>query len=114
MRILALTRYERLGSSSRVRFYQYFPYLKSQGIDIVSAPFFRDAYIQRLYAGKPVNSVSVLKAYAKRLIALFSRPAFDVLWIEKELFPWLPAWFEFLLQSLGIPYVVDYDRSEER
>jgi glycosyltransferase involved in cell wall biosynthesis len=29
--------------------------------------------------------------------------------VEKELFPWLPAWFEKLLQTFGVPYVVDYD-----
>ena len=50
MRILALTRYERLGSSSRVRFYQYFPYLKAQGVEIVNAPFFGDDYVRDLYA----------------------------------------------------------------
>lgn len=109
MRILALTRYERLGSSSRVRFYQYFPYLHAQGIEITSIPFFRDAYVQNLYAGRRANSISVLNAYIKRLIALFSSSKFDLLWIEKELFPWLPAWFEIFLHKLGFPYVVDYD-----
>jgi glycosyltransferase involved in cell wall biosynthesis len=109
MRILALTRYERLGSSSRVRFYQYFPYLDAKGIEIVSAAFFTDVYVQSRYASKPVNSVSVLKAYVKRLFALFSSAKFDILWVEKELFPWLPAWFEIFLQRLVIPYIVDYD-----
>ncbi len=109
MRILALTRYERLGSSSRVRFYQYFPYLKTQGVNIVSAPFFKDVYVQSLYTGMPVNSVSVLNSYLKRIFALFGSSKYDLLWIEKELSPWLPAWFEILLRKLGIPYVVDYD-----
>jgi glycosyltransferase involved in cell wall biosynthesis len=31
------------------------------------------------------------------------------LWIESELFPYLPAWGEALLAAFGIPYVVDYD-----
>jgi hypothetical protein len=34
---------------------------------------------------------------------------FDLLWIEKELLPLLPAWGEVLLASCGIPYIVDYD-----
>jgi glycosyltransferase involved in cell wall biosynthesis len=109
MRILALTRYERLGSSSRVRFYQYFPYLTEHGVQITNAPFFGDTYIQRLYAGQAVNSISVLQAYAKRLLGILGSAKYDLLWIEKELFPWLPAWSELLLQRLGIPYVVDYD-----
>ena len=109
MRILTLTRYERLGSSSRVRFYQYFPYLKSHGVDITSAPFFKDSYVQRIYTGQRVNSISILHAYWKRLSVLLESAKTDLLWVEKELFPWLPAWFESLMQTRGIPYVVDYD-----
>ena len=109
MRILTLTRYERLGSSSRVRFYQYFPYLESQGVEIQSAPFFKDAYVQNIYTGKAVNFSSVLYAYFKRLWSIFQSSKFDLIWVEKELFPWLPDWFERLLTTQGMPYVVDYD-----
>jgi len=35
--------------------------------------------------------------------------AFDLLWIEYELFPWLPATIEQLLATVGVRYVVDYD-----
>lgn len=109
MRILALTRYERLGSSSRVRFYQYFPYLQAQGVEMESAPFFKNDYVQRLYKGETVNITSVLAAYFKRLLKLFRSSKYDLLWIEKELFPWLPAWAEAFLQTIRIPYIVDYD-----
>jgi glycosyltransferase involved in cell wall biosynthesis len=34
---------------------------------------------------------------------------FDLLWIEKELLPWLPARLENLFLRRGIPRVVDYD-----
>lgn len=109
MRILALTRYERLGSSSRVRFYQYFPHLKAHGVEIVSAPFFDDEYVNNLYSGKTISKLSVLLSYIRRVFILFGSRNYDVLWLEKELFPWLPAWFEFLLNRLKIPFVVDYD-----
>jgi glycosyltransferase involved in cell wall biosynthesis len=109
MRILALTRYERLGSSSRVRFFQYFPYLKVHGVEITSAPFFDDAYVQRIYAGQALNPASILVAYIKRLFILFRSAKYDILWIEKELFPWLPAWLEKFPEIFGIPVVVDYD-----
>src|SRR6266566_3432916 len=36
-------------------------------------------------------------------------PSCGPLWIEYELLPWLPAWGETLLASLGIAYLVDYD-----
>lgn len=106
MRILLLTRYERLGSSSRVRFYQYLPYLKAQGVDVIPAPFFSDEYVSNLYEGKRTSIKTVLAAYLRRLSSLMRSSAFDLLWVEKELFPWTPAWFEKLLK---IPYVVDYD-----
>ena len=109
MRILALTRYERLGSSSRVRFYQYFPYLEEQGIAIVSAPFFSDEYVKSLYAGQSISNGYILRAYFKRLITLAKSASFDLLWVEKELIPWMPAWFEHLLHLFKIPYVVDFD-----
>ena len=34
---------------------------------------------------------------------------FDLIWIEKELLPGFPCWFEKLLLKSDIPYVVDYD-----
>lgn len=109
MQILALTRYERLGSSSRVRFYQYFPYLRAQGVKIKAAPFFNDGYVQTLYSGQKTSRRTALGAYLKRLYFLVRSSSFDLLWVEKELLPWMPAWFEVLFDTLKIPYVVDYD-----
>lgn len=109
MRILTLTRYERLGSSSRVRFYQYFPYLESHGLEITSAPFFNDEYVQSIYTGRTVSATTVFAAYVRRSLAVFKSGGYDLLWVEKELFPWLPAWFERLLEASTIPYIVDYD-----
>jgi glycosyltransferase involved in cell wall biosynthesis len=109
MRILTLTRYERLGSSSRVRFYQYFPYLKAQGVDIVNEPFFSDAYVQDLYAGHKISLRMIFQAYLKRISVLTRKGAFDLIWLEKELLPWFPAGIEALFRERNIPYAVDYD-----
>jgi glycosyltransferase involved in cell wall biosynthesis len=109
MRILALTRYERLGSSSRVRFYQYFPYLITQGVEVITAPFFNDEYVRNLYLGQQASLLAVLWAYLKRLSILVRSSSFDLLWVEKELLPWMPPWLETGFDTLKIPYVVDYD-----
>ena len=109
LRILALTRYERLGSSSRVRFYQYFPYLESKGVEIVSAPFFKDEYVRGLYTGHKASPRNILNAYWRRVLILIHSATFDLLWVEKEFLPWLPGGFEALLRRHTIPYVVDYD-----
>ncbi len=109
MRILALTRYGRLGSSSRVRFYQYFPYLQNHGMEIINASFFDDEYVNNLYWEHKRSIQPIVSAYLKRLRDLTARSTFDLIWVEKEIFPWLPALFEFLLSRSKIPYVVDYD-----
>ena len=109
MRILLLTRYERLGSSSRVRFYQYLPYLTARGVEIITAPFFRDEYVSNLYRGQRTSIKTVLGAYLGRLSVLRRSSAFDLLWVEKELLPWIPAWLEAALDTQKIPYAVDYD-----
>ena len=76
IRVLALTRYERIGSSSRVRFCQYFPYLETHGVEIVSAPFFSDEYVTSL-SGQTISKLNVLRDYIKQLFS-----AFDLLWVE--------------------------------
>jgi len=109
IKVLLLSRYSRLGASSRVRSYQYLPYLKTQGIDVTVAPLLRDGYINDLYMGKRKHFGTIFGAYLRRFGYLLKSGRFDLLWLEKELMPWLPAWGEAGLSHLGIPYVVDYD-----
>jgi glycosyltransferase involved in cell wall biosynthesis len=109
MKILLLTRYDRLGASSRLRAYQYLPYIRSEGIKITEAPLFGARYVRRLYAGKRRGHGYICLAYLNRLISLLNGFRFDLLWIEKELLPLLPAWGEVFLSVCGIPYIVDYD-----
>ncbi len=108
MKILYLTKYTRLAGSSRMRSYQYFPYLEKAGMQVTVKPFFDDAYLKDFYAGKK-NISAVLKSYFKRLWVLFSVFSYDRVVIEKEIFPFLPAWAEWMLKLLGIQYIVDYD-----
>ena len=108
MRMLLLSRYDRLGASSRVRMFQYMPYLAAQGWTIDKSPLFSDAYVTALYA-RGSRIAPTMRGYARRLRALLRVRAYNLLWIEKELFPFLPPWAEHLLQRCGVPYVVDYD-----
>jgi glycosyltransferase involved in cell wall biosynthesis len=109
LRILLLTRYGRLGASSRLRAYQYLPYLQAQGLDVTTVPLLGDYYQQDLYSGHSRQWTRILNAYALRLLYLARAARFDLLWIEYELFPWLPALAERFLARRRIPYVVDYD-----
>lgn len=109
MKILLLSRYDNLGASSRYRFYQYLPYLRKEGIEITVAPLFDNDYIEDLYAGRKKNLLKILRVYVKRIINLYHVRDFDVIWIEIEALPWLPAWIEYKLGLDKAPYIVDYD-----
>src|SRR6266849_2031204 len=105
--VLLLSRYARRGPSSRVRFYIYEDALARAGISLTFAPFFEDDYLIALY-GKASTWRAALSAYWRRLLQLASTRRYDLLWIEKELMPWLPAWFERTVIG-SVPYAVDFD-----
>jgi glycosyltransferase involved in cell wall biosynthesis len=106
--VLVLTRYERLGASSRVRFLQFLPALEREGFTFDVRPLLDNDYVRSLYGGPPVGAPRLLTAYVRRLNALRRRLKYDVVWLEKEAFPYLPAWFD-IARLQGMPYVVDYD-----
>lgn len=109
LKVLALTRYGRAGASSRIRFLQFLPHLEQYGVVVDIAPLLRDAYLARLYAGGGRAVLEIASDYLRRIAQLFKVKQYDLLWIEKELFPDLPSWIETWLNRLGIRYVVDYD-----
>jgi len=110
LKVLLFSRYDPLGASSRIRSYQYLPALKKSGIDVTPLPLFDRRYLTRLYAGRRDLS-GIGTAYLRRIFQLIRRPAagWDLVWIEKELLPWLPAWIESWMRHPKIPYLVDYD-----
>jgi len=108
LKVLFLTRYDRSGASSRMRAFQFIPFLKQKGWSVSVSPLFPDNYINDLYNKRPVGAHIIL-GYFNRLLILVNIKYFDVVWVEKELFPYLPAFAERILNLWMIPYVVDYD-----
>lgn len=108
-KILLLSKYSRLGASSRLRTQQYIPYLAGSNIEVTVAPLFDDAYLETIYNKKNLSKISLIKMLLSRVAILFTAKNYDLLWIEKELLPYCPAFFELLLKVFGIKYVVDYD-----
>lgn len=109
MKVLALTRYQHLGASSRVRFFQYYAYFANRNIQITTNSLLSDCYVNNLYVKKRKDLAEMVKGYLCRLWVLLSVWRYDVVWVEKELFPGLPSWFEGLLKILKIRMVIDYD-----
>jgi len=108
-RVLLLSRYGKLGASSRLRLFQYIPFLERTGIEVVVSPFFDDVYLNHLYSTGKRRFKNAYAAYLRRFRAVKSARNYSTVWIEKEVFPFLPAWFETLIIRSGVPYVVDYD-----
>jgi glycosyltransferase involved in cell wall biosynthesis len=108
VKVLLLSRYDRVGASSRVRTLQYIPFLESKNWKIDISPLFSNEYLQALYSGQPRGRY-VLAGYWKRIQTLFNVKQYDLVWIEKEVFPFMPALTERLLTISGVPYVVDFD-----
>lgn len=108
MKVLVLTRYDRLGASSRLRFLQYLPILSKIGIDFDVQPFFSDEMLQEKYKKGNYSLIGLLHAYVQRIKILVLKKKFDLIWIEKESLPWIPAQIEKALLS-GVPYVQDFD-----
>jgi glycosyltransferase involved in cell wall biosynthesis len=109
-KILVLTKYGSLGGSSRYRFYQYLPFLKSQGFELTIAPLLDNKYVANINQGKR-NFTNVLFSYFQRLGRLISDRNYDLLWVEKEILPFFPSWFENILIG-NTPYAVDYDDAQ--
>lgn len=109
MKVLLLSKYPRMGASSRLRSLQYLPSLADEGIEVTVSSLFDDEYLTELYTKGRRSKVRSLKLYLKRLFVLLTVFRYDLVWIEYEVFPYLPAFAERLLRLLGKPYVVDYD-----
>ena len=108
IKILALTRYGRLGASSRMRFLQYFPWLQQAGFELTVAPLLSDVVLATRYKQGSYGLQPLFRAFADRLRCMLACHQFDVVWIEKEALPWFPVWIEkWLMRST--PYVLDFD-----
>ena len=109
MKILLLTKYSRMGASSRLRYLQYLPALNANGLDVTVSNFLNDTYLSDFYLNGQRSFFSIAKCYFRRFVIVLSVFKYDLIWIEKEIFPYFPALVERLLRIFGIAYVVDYD-----
>ena len=108
MNILLLSRYTRLGASSRLRTMQYLPLMAKECIQLQVAPFFDDNYLEALYSRNGARR-SVMKYMLQRIRHMRTHPAPDLIWLEKEALPWIPWLIERALLPHGVPIVSDYD-----
>ncbi len=109
MRILALPKYGEMGASSRLRTHQYVPLLRERGHDLTVEPLLDDVYLVDLYGERRRRTRLLITGWLRRLRRMLSSLHFDVVWMEKELLPWIPFDVEMLFVRRHIPLVLDYD-----
>ncbi len=109
MKIACLTRYDDLGASSRVRFSQYLPAMARLAPDVQwSRQSLLDSrYLRHKYTGGGTVR-DTLRCYVRRAAHFAGTAAPDLWWLEKELWPYAPAWLERGLLSRR-PYALDID-----
>jgi glycosyltransferase involved in cell wall biosynthesis len=89
---------------------QYISSFTKAGFIVTVEPLLSNRYVSEMQHGRR-DVLSVFKGYLNRIRTLLSKKysSYDLIWIEKELFPWLPFWFEKALLGDRSPYVLDYD-----
>jgi hypothetical protein len=91
IKVLALTRYGRLGASSRLRVLQFIKPLANLGIEVDFQSLFKDEYLQAYYEDRRTKlSFGVLLGLLKRIKTLLSIKDYDVVWMQKETLPFIP------------------------
>ena len=87
---------------------QFVPALQAAGFEVKSHPFFPDRYLHRYFADGGKDKWAAIEAHLRRIGTLLRAKA-DIMWIEKEAFPYLPATAESLVALRRTPYVIDFD-----
>lgn len=89
---------------------QYISSFTQAGFAVTVEPLLSNKYISEMQRGRR-DVISLVKGYLNRIWILLSKKysSYDLIWIEKEIFPWLPYWFEKAVLDDRLPYVLDYD-----
>ena len=106
---LVFAKYGDLAASTRQRFLQAVPYLAQQGIALEIAPLFDNAYLALLFNKGKRHKLKMVMAYLQRAKALLRCRDYDFIFVQYELFPYLPGWFEKALRRTAKPVFYDMD-----
>lgn len=107
--IVYFTKHTMAGPSSRYRSYAYHAYLNGNGFAVTVYPLFPSSYLKRFYKSGRKPVLTVLYAYTRRLLQLLFLKKYDIIYIEYELFPYLPFRLEQWLLRKQTHIVTDYD-----
>lgn len=104
-----LTKYDRAGASSRVRLMDWVGPLEAHGFRFDVRPLLSDIYVRDLYAGRRADRIDLALSFARRVRDVLAMNAHDLVWVEKELFPWMPGLDALTMTLTRSPIVIDID-----
>lgn len=90
---------------------QYVPILADDEIEVSVSPLLDDHYLRARYLGSTALE-QVFMGYWRRMLVLAKAKQYDLIWIEKEVLPWLPTLVELSVLPKAVPVVVDYDDAQ--
>jgi glycosyltransferase involved in cell wall biosynthesis len=109
VRVLFLTKYTAAGPSSRYRVVQFLPFLDRAGIECDLRPLLDERYLTARFSGRSAGGMYLLRRALDRLRVVTRARRYDVVFIQKELFPWAPPVIEWALERAGARVVLDID-----
>jgi len=105
--VAAFPRYPEGAASSRVRMYQFIAPLQESFWEVSFSPFASADSVSRKYAGRRIP-LRTIGSYVHRLFALRKARRADLIWVQREVMPWMPHWIEVLTLP-PVPTVYDFD-----
>ena len=108
-KIIFFTKYTIAGPSSRYRTYQYAPYFLKEDYQIKYNPLFPAKYITALYKNQRKPWLTLFLCYIRRFFQILFLRRYHIIFIEYELFPFMPFVIEKLLLYNKRNIILDYD-----
>ncbi|MCG2711526.1 MAG: glycosyltransferase family 4 protein [Candidatus Omnitrophica bacterium] len=111
MRVLFLTQTDIDGPASRYRVYQYLDFLKEQGIEYTLSPGVSKGNYLKVYSGyHPLKKLAALvPVFFKRLIDVLRVSRYDIVFLQREIFPQIYPIIEKMIMKLNKNVVFDFD-----
>tara|TARA_R110002049_G_scaffold40192_13_gene122720 strand:+ start:2984 stop:4108 length:1125 start_codon:yes stop_codon:yes gene_type:complete len=111
IKVLFLTRYPYEGASSRYRVYQYVPHLEALGVRCDQQSFMDTQMYRRYFShgGALQKAWLMCKAIVKRMKVLLRFRDYDIIYMQRELFPLAPPLAERYMRKRGAVLFFDYD-----
>lgn len=106
-KVLGLALYGPLAASNRYRLGQYIPGLAKNGIDLHVRHLLGDDYLRARFSKSNLPVMSMLKCVISRFREMLNQGTYDVLMLQYELMPYMPALIESAL--IRKPYIYDLD-----